>query len=615
MLANKSWTVALCVTMWVCVVIGGGCNGGGGTPSPPPSTITSVAASCVPTSVLVSQTSQCSSAVQGTGNFDSSVTWSASGGTINSSGLLTAPASVGTVNITATSKQDPTKNGPAAVTVNPLAPLTVSISAAATVVLGGSQPLTASSNDPGATFTWSLTGPGSLSSGGANVTYSVPTAVPSVWAATVTVTAKNALNQTATAMAQVALDYPAVSFTGAVPRNIFSVREGFASVAFSGSGFYSGCMVSFDGGTPSPLPPNATLNQFTIGIIFDSNHFDPRGHTIVVDCTANGHGSGKSAAFGFSFIGNQNVIALSSTQIFFLDQGAGSVHVYDLTTGAFVRDINVGRLTDGIGIGDDGFLYLTQSNGIDLEVIGNPTIFPSIPAISLPLGVSEKNGYAVMTQDQGNLLTCVNVKQANPPVVSIAIGSTPMEVVMTATASGLSAVVMNAGDGTLAVAPVPLPTTGQTIPSVHLPGMTTGHGEQTGESGGTYLEVLEYSTNTTPAVQVRIAAPLSRFDRLIWFVDVSNPSQSLPITGPFTLLGDPYRLAVDTANRVFVAAMLDYAADGSVITRFARIDPSGGMPINLNSTVPFVAAGLAVNPVSGQIIACDGATCLQVPNN
>ena len=94
----------------------------GGTP-PPSSSITSVTASCTPATVIAGQTSQCSTTVQGTGSFNSAVTWSVQGsgnGSINSSGLYSAPATVQSamqVTVTATSVGDPTKTGSAAVTV------------------------------------------------------------------------------------------------------------------------------------------------------------------------------------------------------------------------------------------------------------------------------------------------------------------------------------------------------------------------------------------------------------------------------------------------------------------------------------------------------------------
>ena len=97
---------------------GGNGNGGGGGGS---STVTSVRVSCSPMTVSSGQTSQCSATVSGTGNFSTSVTWSASSGSISSSGLLTAPtvSSQTNVTVTATSTQNTSVSGAATVTVNP----------------------------------------------------------------------------------------------------------------------------------------------------------------------------------------------------------------------------------------------------------------------------------------------------------------------------------------------------------------------------------------------------------------------------------------------------------------------------------------------------------------
>ncbi len=80
-------------------------------------TITSVAVVCAPSTIGTNATSQCGATVQGTGNFSSAVTWSATTGTISVTGLFTAPATAGSVTVTATSAQDTTKSGTASVTV------------------------------------------------------------------------------------------------------------------------------------------------------------------------------------------------------------------------------------------------------------------------------------------------------------------------------------------------------------------------------------------------------------------------------------------------------------------------------------------------------------------
>lgn len=81
------------------------------------SSITSIAVTCTPSTIGTGATSQCTATVQGTGNFSSTVTWSAAAGTINATGLFTAPATAGAATITATSTQDATKSGNASVTV------------------------------------------------------------------------------------------------------------------------------------------------------------------------------------------------------------------------------------------------------------------------------------------------------------------------------------------------------------------------------------------------------------------------------------------------------------------------------------------------------------------
>jgi phosphatidylinositol-3-phosphatase len=104
-------SVLLCLTA---------CGGGShptSTPSSTSSAISSVSPACAPSTIATSATSQCNATVKGSGSYSSAVTWSVSSGTINSSGLLTAPASAGNVTVMATSTQDTTKSGTAAVTV------------------------------------------------------------------------------------------------------------------------------------------------------------------------------------------------------------------------------------------------------------------------------------------------------------------------------------------------------------------------------------------------------------------------------------------------------------------------------------------------------------------
>jgi acid phosphatase len=107
---------AFALVNFLClIVIGCGTSTNRTTSATP--TISSVSVACVPSTIAESATSQCNAAVQGSGNYSSAVTWSASIGTINASGLFTSSATAGTVTITATSVQDMTKSGTASVTV------------------------------------------------------------------------------------------------------------------------------------------------------------------------------------------------------------------------------------------------------------------------------------------------------------------------------------------------------------------------------------------------------------------------------------------------------------------------------------------------------------------
>ncbi len=95
------------------------------TVQPAPPAISSVGVACNSSTLAPGATSLCIAAVQGIGAYSSSVRWSASAGSINSNGLFSAPSSSGTVTITATSIEDGSKSGSAAITVQPQQPPTL----------------------------------------------------------------------------------------------------------------------------------------------------------------------------------------------------------------------------------------------------------------------------------------------------------------------------------------------------------------------------------------------------------------------------------------------------------------------------------------------------------
>jgi alpha-L-arabinofuranosidase len=84
-----------------------------------PITVTGVAVSCGPASIVQGGTTNCAATVAGTGAFAQTVTWSASGGSISSTGALSAPTTGTSVTVTATSTQDATKSGSFLVSLTP----------------------------------------------------------------------------------------------------------------------------------------------------------------------------------------------------------------------------------------------------------------------------------------------------------------------------------------------------------------------------------------------------------------------------------------------------------------------------------------------------------------
>jgi phosphatidylinositol-3-phosphatase len=106
-------TLATC--LWLSILSGcgskhipGSASGGTGQnpPENPASTVTAVSVNCSSSTVKTGGTSQCNASVQGTGSYNTAVTWSATTGAINAAGLFTAPSSAGSVTVTAVSQQN-----------------------------------------------------------------------------------------------------------------------------------------------------------------------------------------------------------------------------------------------------------------------------------------------------------------------------------------------------------------------------------------------------------------------------------------------------------------------------------------------------------------------------
>lgn len=103
--------------------------------------VTGVSVNCTALSLLLGGSTGCAATVQGTGNYSSGVTWSASLGSISSTGVLTAPLTLlgSSITVTATSVTDPTKSGSVVVSLTPAATVTaVGLTCQATTLVDGS---------------------------------------------------------------------------------------------------------------------------------------------------------------------------------------------------------------------------------------------------------------------------------------------------------------------------------------------------------------------------------------------------------------------------------------------------------------------------------------------
>jgi hypothetical protein len=140
------------------------------------------------------------------GNSNTAVTWSATGGSVSTSGLYTAPSAAGTYTVTATSAADTTKSASASVTVSAAPVVAVSITpGSASLTTGGTQQFTASvTGSSNTAVTWSATG-GTITSG----LYTAPSAAGSY-----TVKATSVADSTKSASANVTVSAaPVVAVT------------------------------------------------------------------------------------------------------------------------------------------------------------------------------------------------------------------------------------------------------------------------------------------------------------------------------------------------------------------------------------------------------------------
>ena len=260
--------------------------------------ISSVAVSCVSTSVQAGQSSQCSAKVNGTGSFSQGGTWSAASGTITSSGLYIAPASMpasGSDTVKATSTQNSTKYGTAkiAIATTAIQPTISSVSVlAAPSSITTAQTSTCSATVTGTgsisrAVTWTATG-GTITAGGVFTPSGTGTGSCTAHPAQAGFT-----NISGTA--QIAVSSPSATATvtgvavAAIPSSITTAQTSTCSATVSGTGTFS----------------NAVTWTATGGTITAGGVFTPSG-TGTGSCTAH------SAQAGYTNISGSANITVSS---------------------------------------------------------------------------------------------------------------------------------------------------------------------------------------------------------------------------------------------------------------------------------------------------------------
>jgi len=301
-----------------------------------PPTITSVTVTANPTSVATGATSQCSAVVAGTGSFNSAVTWTATGGTITSAGLFTAGTTAGNGSCKATSVEDSTQSGTAAIAItSSVPPPTGTVKpSATTIVAGSSLTLTtaiANANN-GCTVSasdGSVTNAPITCNGTAKFT---PTATSGT--VTYTVTASGTGGSATFSSGAITINVSsAITLTKVSPRAQFCVGECFLSqdpfITLTGTNFVPGDVVATtpDSNVQYELSTLTGSTEWKVSLAIDENHEGSGDRSVAV---TEPDGTGSSATLPFGLYGQISCREYHPTgEMFCL--GAKSVYKYTKT--------------------------------------------------------------------------------------------------------------------------------------------------------------------------------------------------------------------------------------------------------------------------------------------
>lgn len=595
---------------------------------PPPAPQITVSVSPASANLSIGESQQFSSTV--TGTLSTSVNWLVNDipggnptvGLITSNGLYVAPSGVpqpSTVTVKGVSVVDSTKFGTASVTiaVPPAGSPQISITpTAAQVALGSTADFDlVISGNPASLLGCIVTGAGTAQLNGTHVTFTVPLDKPSSFAALVTCTASNSAGSAA-ATALVNLQYPTPVISAISPDTVFCPRECTPIFTIQGSGFYEGGEIQLAPLGKFSIPAGTGPTAITLPVPFvqfvplDQSHYSPGWFDFTVSTPSDQPGGGTSNVMTTAFLGNLNTAVLFPTFAGFpaeysqLDQATG--RLYGINGGGWSvpagSDLILSMAVDDVTSHTRVPRVYTQSGGVFVDAYSNaspPAVSTLVSTNSSPLAVASKGGYVCFSIDQSGLIGKIDLTQSTFSSNSMAIGNTPWNVAMTMLPGNqLSCVVFNAEDLALSIVKFPEQ---QITRFLSLTGLTPLSKCGTGE-GGWQLAVFD----SGPAAG--IAAVLSQKDKTLIFVDLTVGQELRRVT----LMGNPFRIAVDNVNGRLVVANADLNAR---LTRFDSIDPTTGAVSRLNSTSGYLAVGFAVSSDGTQLFVGMRDKVVMLPKN
>jgi hypothetical protein len=650
---RKGWVYALGVfvcSAWLAgCSSGGGQNGGSPPPPPPPptKTVTSVDATCTPTTLqLVASgsqpTSQCTATVSysdGTSSSPSSlVTWAAApsaAGTISATGLFTPSTSIASttqVTVTATSTENTAIQGTATITVNPVlavAPTITGLPSTATVAFGTSANFTFTvTGTPDPTVTCTVTGTGTCSISGSTVVYTLPNpaSAPASFVDTLTVTVQNSAGSaSATVTINLVASITSATVHGSVdPQAVFCARYNCPVVVdMVGTGFFASDGFLQDLVAPVNGTVNAAFNitdsaHASLTALVGKGDFRPKAWHIGIREPGPCCGF-DSNVVNFVFLGNLDTMDISTSrnQADQLTQSSGIGKVIDLSSGNTVGNFGE-ALVSSLAVDDTtGYIATTEPTGFDFIDPSTGNFLPIGGGNGqLALAVSAKGGYMCGSQDQAGQIVSLQLVPNNGTLVPLIVGNTPWQTAMLTLNNQLVCTVFNIGDLVFTVAPIPIPATPAPLWTLTVAGLTPLSQIPTANSGGQIVPNGGWPLIVSQSASK--AAILSRYDRKVAIIDLLAKTQML-VNGAPTVDLSPHlgggiilRMAVDDTHQRAVISLAQTATETST---FLSMDLNTGAVSPMSATTPFYATDLRVSADGTTLYCGDSAgQFLRVPN-